>query len=318
MDFESDYVVEEHIKPAKVRVPLINDERADILGNFEDPDKKKSKKKPKVVDIGSEENPFADEEDEDDDGDDAEIEEAEEAVEDEDEEGESGSGEEDEEMMESNAEEADEARSSGSETEPSIVEPIMKQLPSKSEKKPSLQKKSKQLSQPETPTNTESGNRLSDDQITALMKGVSKKDRFVLYVTNINYETSKERLHDFFASAGDVKSVRIPKSRRTAFAFVEMSDLQSYRVSLPRIVLRLLALIRFSCISERTDVAQPVSGQLHDQSAGFGGRKEEVGQQEEHSQAEKQKASRDAKRGQSVQPQRKRIQQNNKARNRAE
>lgn len=71
----SDYVVEDYIKPVKTRKRLINDERADILGNFDDDDgdntknkRKRDKAKEKVVE--SEENPFADaDSDSDDNGD---------------------------------------------------------------------------------------------------------------------------------------------------------------------------------------------------------------------------------------------------------
>lgn len=62
------------------------------------------------------------------------------------------------------------------------------------------------------------------------MRGISKKDHFVLYVTNLNYETTKPNLEEFFGNAGAVKSIRIPKTRRSAFAFVEMCDLNGYKV----------------------------------------------------------------------------------------
>lgn len=73
---------------------------------------------------------------------------------------------------------------------------------------------------------------LSDDQIQSLIRGCSKKDRFVLYITNLNYSTTREQLTEFFAAAGLVKSVRVPKVRRSAFAFVEMSDIDGFKVCL--------------------------------------------------------------------------------------
>lgn len=64
---DSDYIVEHYIKPVKVRVPLINDERADILGNFEDAEENTTSKRKKdaIKVITSEENPFSDQDDED-------------------------------------------------------------------------------------------------------------------------------------------------------------------------------------------------------------------------------------------------------------
>lgn len=48
---DSDYVVEEYIRPATTRVPVRNDETADVLGNFKDlqPLEKKYHKFPKEV-----------------------------------------------------------------------------------------------------------------------------------------------------------------------------------------------------------------------------------------------------------------------------
>lgn len=220
MDFESDYRVEDYIKPTKIRVPLINDERADILGNFED--EKAKKRKHKIDDIGSEENPFAD------------IDEGESEIDDEIIDGEIDENESEEDEIESEEiEEMDEDKESDTietaSTQESFPQPTdtevvdsNKEIP----KKPKNQKK-KKIAAVE---NGKSSTNLSDDQITALMKGANKKDRFVLYVTNLNYETSKEKLFEFFKAAGNVKCVRIPKNRKTAFAFVDMSDVQSYKV----------------------------------------------------------------------------------------
>ncbi|XP_067632128.1 uncharacterized protein [Eurosta solidaginis] len=70
---------------------------------------------------------------------------------------------------------------------------------------------------------------ITKEQLATLMRGSAKANRHVLYVTNLNFETTKGDLEDHFASAGTVKGVRIPKNRRGGFAFVEMADVESYQ-----------------------------------------------------------------------------------------
>lgn len=72
--------------------------------------------------------------------------------------------------------------------------------------------------------------KISQDQISSLLRGSTKANRFVLYVTNLNFGTSKERLTEYFSTSGAVKTVRIPKKRKGGFAFVEMSDIDGFRV----------------------------------------------------------------------------------------
>lgn len=72
--------------------------------------------------------------------------------------------------------------------------------------------------------------KINQEQITSLLRGSAKSNRFVLYVTNLNFGTSKERLTEYFSTSGNVKSVRIPKKRKGGFAFVEMSDVDGFKV----------------------------------------------------------------------------------------
>lgn len=255
---DDDYVVEQYIKPEKVRKRLINDERADILGNFDDNDDKfpkkkvKKEKKSKEKVVVSEENPF-------DDGDDSEPENGD-LVEDgmgndESSEGETEKGEvaeddasdneeetneenneekeesnEDESMDEATDEQHDESADNHSEPEqesedqPSIVAEKSKSKAKKNKVKPTEKDRTKSSEKPVQKLD------LSDDQLKALMRGASKKDKFVLYVTNLSYSTTRDTLMEFFAVAGTVKSVRIPKVRRNAFAFVEMNDITGFKV----------------------------------------------------------------------------------------
>lgn len=211
---QSDYIVEQYIKPTKVRKRLINDERADILGNFDDNDdkfKKKAKKSNQIV--LTEENPFADADNsEDENEDDIENKST---------------------TDESNAEDIKKGSDEDSETEEDVEDhdetPInqseftKREIPSKKKEKnvKSVERnETKMIAKPD----------LTDDQIQALIRGSSKIDRFVLYVTNINYSTTREGLTEFFSVAGAVKSVRVPKVRRSAFAFVEMSDISGFKV----------------------------------------------------------------------------------------
>lgn len=56
--------------------------------------------------------------------------------------------------------------------------------------------------------------------------------RLILHVSNLSEETTKSMIEDFFGDAGSIKSVRIPKRRGTNnFAFVEMRDMEGYKVN---------------------------------------------------------------------------------------
>lgn len=62
---------------------------------------------------------------------------------------------------------------------------------------------------------------------------VRTSSRLILHVSNLSDETSKQMLESFFGDAGEVKSVRIPKKKRlNVFAFVEMKDIEGYKVDL--------------------------------------------------------------------------------------
>lgn len=239
---DSDYVVEQYIKPTKVAVPLINDERADILGNFDDDDakfnKRKTKKRKEII-SKSEENPFVDG---DDDG-------ASENGDDSNAEMNGSDNDESEDMPEhthsSNDElesEAEPEMQNGSELDeqPELQSDSEKQTKVKQKpkvKEKAAQSKSKKSKAEKTKAATAAKSaksdkkvELSDEQMKALIRGSSKQDRYVLYVTNLNYSTTREKLTEFFSAAGTVKSIRIPKVRRSAFAFVEMADPTSFKV----------------------------------------------------------------------------------------
>lgn len=209
-DGESDYVVEDYIRPAKVRVPLVNDERADLLGNFDDTKRKAIERGESNNNNDFEENPFADDGDAD------------------------GDDDVDEEDAESSAKE-EVADSPSSDTQPEgEASGDAVELPEATAKKskPKQKKEKPKGKKPEGDSSefNKTGH-LSDAQITALVRGASKSNRYVLYVTNLNYETSKTKLEEFFSNAGEVKSVRIPKTRKSAFAFVEMDDIDGFKVT---------------------------------------------------------------------------------------
>lgn len=237
---DDDYVVEQYIRPGKVRKRLINDERADILGNFDDDDDKhckKKSKKPKEMVIVSEENPFEDGVDSENEN--ASENEVENGEPDEDEDATSDKEEEndeeiesanDDESMEAEEEEEDEATNEDHDSENVQSEPEI-ELPEKPQPKVKNNKeKSTEKAKSTTSKKPVKKLDLSDDQLKALMRGASKKDKFVLYITNLSYSTTRDTLTEFFSVAGTVKSVRIPKVRRNAFAFVEMSDITGFKV----------------------------------------------------------------------------------------
>lgn len=175
---DSDYIVEQFVRPDKIGAPLVNDESADILGNFDDQKRK-----------NIENNVF-------DDG---------EASDDEDEE-----------------EDDDEQEESDDEVKP---DPKKRQVNDVDDGSLPAPKKRK----PNTPINSDG--HIGEDQVAALLRGVSKANRLVLYVTNLNFATSKERLINYFTSAGPVKTARIPKKRKGGFAFVEMEDMTGFKVN---------------------------------------------------------------------------------------
>ncbi|TMW54526.1 hypothetical protein DOY81_000320, partial [Sarcophaga bullata] len=165
---DSDYCVEEFVKPDKIRQP-INDDSADLLGNFDDAKRKE------IMD-----GTYEDKTKSDDDEASIEVEEEQESTEDE--------------------EISDENKAVGG---------IVKS-------------KDDDTSAPEK-------GGLSKSQLEQLRKGAAKINRYVLYVTNLSFETTKGDLEDLFSTKGSVKSVRIPKQRKGGFAFVEMNDLDSFQ-----------------------------------------------------------------------------------------
>ncbi|XP_055382960.1 uncharacterized protein LOC129613067 [Condylostylus longicornis] len=70
---------------------------------------------------------------------------------------------------------------------------------------------------------------LSANQLEILLRGSYKKNRYVLYVTNLSFETNKENLKSHFETAGEVKCVRVPKNRKGCYAFIEMQTLDGFQ-----------------------------------------------------------------------------------------
>ncbi|KAL7736588.1 hypothetical protein ACLKA6_015227 [Drosophila palustris] len=170
-DSGSDYEVELHVKPKRVR-RAANDDSADLLGNFDD-EKRKEIFEGTYVDKEPTRNPSdSDSTDED------EVE-----------------ADKPNEINDAEANRrVDGSKESGSEEEESNVD-----------------------------------GHITNDQLNSLLRGASKQNRHVLYVTNLNFETTKEDLESHFAVVGAVKSIRIPKKRRGGFAFVEMADLKGFQ-----------------------------------------------------------------------------------------
>lgn len=247
IDDGSDYIVEEFIKPNKVRKRIINDERGDLLGNFDD---STLKKKPKTkMKFEMEENPFADNDDDDSDPDDDDgpRDDTEKSGNDEDlpgtsEEYTNGFNVTDENVVSSSPEANDSEENSDNESGTNSQQQTISsnnkkeklitantQLETEHEKK-DMKKKKKKSKTNNDPSIDPTGNKLNDEQIQALLRGACKQNRYVLYVTNLNYETTRDKLSELFTAAGTVKSVRIPKNRKTAFAFVEMDDINGFKV----------------------------------------------------------------------------------------
>uniref|UniRef100_A0A1A9WQQ7 RRM domain-containing protein n=1 Tax=Glossina brevipalpis TaxID=37001 RepID=A0A1A9WQQ7_9MUSC len=173
-DTDSDYNVDEYVKPDRIIKP-INDETADILGNFDD------QKRKQIIDgtFGSRENSYFDE-------------------------------------ISSNEDNEKDENQLSSDTEEH--ENIIKENDFLNE---SLPKRVNDV--------LCNSNKLSKEQLTQLMRGTAKANRHVLYVTNLNFDTSKTDLEEHFSKMGTVRGVRVPKNRRGGFAFVEMDDLEGYQ-----------------------------------------------------------------------------------------
>ena len=177
-DSDSDYIVEHYVKPDKISVLPVNDESADILGNFDDAKKKNIQSN--VEENDESEYEYASEEEEsEEDEDDAVID---------------------------------------------IPSAKRKAVPEDGEDEVKKPKKSKSKK-------LDKDGNFSQDLFSSLLRGVSKANRYVLYVTNLNFGTSKERLSEYFSTAGPVKTVRIPKKRKGGFAFVEMEDIAGFQVN---------------------------------------------------------------------------------------
>ncbi|XP_037951714.1 polyadenylate-binding protein 2-like [Teleopsis dalmanni] len=161
---DSDYDVEQYVKPTRVR-RTVNDDTADLLGNFDD-------EKRKQICDGTYEEKHSEGEP-------------------------SMSEDEDNETIDENA--VNNKSTSDNEVD-SATDPSSKQ-----------------------------NGGLSKEQLQSLLRGASKVNRHVLYVTNLNFDTTKEDLEAYFSTAGTVKSVRIPKKRRGGFAFVEMLDIEGFQ-----------------------------------------------------------------------------------------
>lgn len=176
-DSGSDYDVEFHIKPKRVR-RAVNDDSADLLGNFDDQKRKEIFEGTYVDKEESTKNPSDSDSSEDEDAADGQD------------------GDEQNEETTDAAKEGSAASASEDEDE-------------------------------DEESNVDG--HITSGQLTSLLRGASKVNRHVLYVTNLNFETTKDDLELHFAAAGTVKSIRIPKKRRGGFAFVEMADLGSFQ-----------------------------------------------------------------------------------------
>ncbi|XP_030560006.1 polyadenylate-binding protein 3 [Drosophila novamexicana] len=170
-DSSSDYEVELHVKPKRVRRP-VNDDTADLLGNFDD-EKRKEIFEGTYVDKEIAKNP-------------------------------------------SDSDSSDDAGSDPAEDNDDAVDQVADAAGADSD-----------ASASEEEPNADG--RITSDQLNSLLRGASKVNRHVLYVTNLNFETTKDDLESHFAVAGTVKSIRIPKKRRGGFAFVEMVDLAGFQ-----------------------------------------------------------------------------------------
>lgn len=174
-DSGSEYDVEFHIKPKRVR-RAVNDDSADLLGNFDD-QKRKEIFEGTYVDKESTKNA-------------------------------------------SDSDSSDEDVAERSDTAGNVVE---------EQREESAKKGSEVSASEDEDEDSNVDGHITSDQLNSLLRGASKVNRHVLYVTNLNFETTKDDLELHFAAAGTVKSIRIPKKRRGGFAFVEMADLTSFQ-----------------------------------------------------------------------------------------
>lgn len=206
---DSDYIVEHFVKPDKIGKPANNDESADLLGNFDDQKRKNIQNN--AFDEEAEEEPQLDNEDDDD--------------EDEEEEDDDAADEDDETELNGSD---DDAGEEDDDTEVTTIdqEGNIASTTKRSATKSSLDREPKAKKVAKADTNS---GEIGEEQITSLLRGVSKANRFVLYVTNLNFGTDKERLTQYFSQAGTVKTVRIPKKRKGGFAFVEMADVTAFK-----------------------------------------------------------------------------------------
>lgn len=190
---DSDYIVEHFVKPDKIGAPLVNDESADILGNFDD------KKRKNIEDnVDEEENPSEDSVD---------------------------SSDNDEYEYANND---DDKSDIDDDTAVDIANNKKKKVFDETDSQPEPKRIKKSEFKEEF--NKKYDGKIDVDQINTLRRGASKANRYVLYVTNLNFSTSNERLSEYFSSAGSVKAVRIPKKRKGGFAFVEMADVDGFKV----------------------------------------------------------------------------------------
>ncbi|XP_011201066.2 uncharacterized protein Ygr4 [Bactrocera dorsalis] len=171
---DSDYNVEEFVKPKRVR-RTVNDDTADLLGNFDDV------KRQEILDGTYVEKAAA-----------------------------SDSSESEEEDSDAENTDGEAATENGEAKDPTTTQ-------------------ANGVGSSDEEDTDEVKTNLTKEQLGALMRGAAKANRHVLYVTNLNFETTKSDLESHFGSAGAVKSVRIPKKRRGGFAFVEMADLEGYQ-----------------------------------------------------------------------------------------
>lgn len=191
---DSDYIVEQFVKPDKIGKLATNDESADILGNFDD------KKRKNIENNVFEEEPEPEDDDEDE---------------------EEESDEEEEEEVDDDDDDAEVAETTIDD------EGNVKTITNKRKIDATAEPKAKKVRK----TKPENNGEIGEEQITSLLRGVSKANRFVLYVTNLNFGTDKDRLAQYFSQAGVVKTVRIPKKRKGGFAFVEMADVTAFKVN---------------------------------------------------------------------------------------
>jgi hypothetical protein len=89
---------------------------------------------------------------------------------------------------------------------------IEKKIPERTESKPKAVKKDKIVAEEPVRTN----------------------NRFILHVSNLPIDTSKNMLETFFFAAGQIKGIRQPKNRK--FAFVEMTDITGFNVSVEYVI----------------------------------------------------------------------------------